>query len=631
MLKYLILFLVAFISSFLLTPLVRFASIRLGVLDIPDERKVHKNPIPRLGGISIFVAFNLGLFLATQFEFFYLPMSFLKEIRYNFLFAGSILVMGLGAIDDIKTVPVSLKFLFQIVAGLFAVLAFPKIGAISLPFATIHLGSWSIPITVLWVVGITNAINLLDGLDGLAGGASFIAAISLFSIFFLQQNIGFAIICLIFAGSILGFLKYNFHPASIFLGDSGAYYLGFMLSVLSIVGGHRGPTTIAILVPILALGLPIFDTLLSMTRRLLRSLHIMEVDEESNKIKLFFIDGWSMFKADRDHIHHRLLGIGFTHQKAVLFIYAICLIFGAIAFSAVYFKDINLGLFLSVIAIGTYLGVRKLGYSEVQILNQGVLLPLYDIPVINLKLLLVFVDIAFVIMAYYFSFLLRFEGIMLSEGLKNYFISTLPVVLTIKIVVFYLCGLYKGVWRFTNIGDLIKIAKTTFIASITSALALYFLRGFGIKSWSALIIEYYLLLSFIVGIRTSYRFLEYLHRSKQNIGRKTLIYGAGRRGAYALRELIHNSALGITPIGFIDDDPMKKGRSINGYSILTDLNHIEEILERNSISGIVISSEISKEKLNFLENICNSRKITLHRFEVSLEDITTSTPASNGG
>jgi UDP-GlcNAc:undecaprenyl-phosphate GlcNAc-1-phosphate transferase len=629
MLKYLILFLFSGVISLLLTPLVRSIAVHKKIFDIPGERKIHEKPIPRLGGISIFVAFNLGLFLATRFEFFHLPINFLKEIKYNYIFAGSILVMGLGAIDDIRNVPVSVKFFFQVVAGLFVAFAFPRIEAVSSPFGTINLGSWSIFVTILWVVGITNAINLLDGLDGLAGGASFITAISFFCIFFLQQNIGFAIISLIFAGSILGFLKYNFHPASIFLGNSGAYYLGFILSVLSIIGGQRGATTIAILVPILALGLPILDTLLSMLRRLLKSLHIMEVDEQNNKIKLFFIHGWSMFKADRDHIHHRLLRIGFTHRKAVIFLYAICFTFGVLAFSTVYFKDINVGLFMSVIAVGAYLGVRKLGYSEVQILNKGMLLPLFDIPVINKKFLRVFLDIGLIIMAYYFSFLLRFEEVF-SEGLKKYFILTIPLILAIRIVVFYFSGLYKGVWRYTNIGDLIKIVRAVFLGCIASALALGFLPNFGIKSWSALIIEFYLLLSFIIGVRISYRFLEYLHKSKQNVGRKTLIYGAGRRGAYALRELIHNPALGITPTGFIDDDPRKEGRLVNGYPVLTDLNHLEQFLQGNSISEIIVASNISQEKLNYLSQVCESRSMDLHRFEVSLEYISTTPSVTDG-
>jgi UDP-GlcNAc:undecaprenyl-phosphate GlcNAc-1-phosphate transferase len=259
--------------------------------------------------------------------------------------------MGLGAIDDIQKVPVSLKFLFQMVAGLFVVIAFPRIEAIFTPFGTIHFGAWSFLITILWVVAITNAINLLDGLDGLAAGTSFIVCIAMFGISLLNQNIGIALISAILAGSILGFLKYNFHPASIFLGDSGAYFLGFTLSVLSLLSGAKGTTTIAILIPIIALGLPIMDTILSMFRRLLKSLRIVEVDQEKNIVKFFYLDGWSMFKADKDHIHHRLLQIGFTHKKAVVFLYAVSLVLGGLALSSAYFKNINHALLVTAIGI----------------------------------------------------------------------------------------------------------------------------------------------------------------------------------------------------------------------------------------------------------------------------------------
>jgi UDP-GlcNAc:undecaprenyl-phosphate GlcNAc-1-phosphate transferase len=620
MLKYLILFLVSSVFSFLLTPLVRSVAGRLGAFDLPDERKIHDKPIPRWGGISIFVAFNLGIFLATQFEFFYLPISFLKEIRYNFLFAGSILVIGLGAIDDIRNVPVSVKFFFQIVAGLLAVLAFPKIEAISLPFATIHLGSWSIPITVLWVVGITNAINLLDGLDGLAGGASFIAAISLFSIFFLQQNIGFAIICLIFAGSILGFLKYNFHPASIFLGDSGAYYLGFMLSVLSIVGGHRGPTTVAILIPILALGLPIFDTLLSMTRRLLKSLHIMEVDEESNRIKLFFIDGWSMFRADKGHIHHRLLQLGFTQRKAVILLYAVSIILGGLALSSVYFKNINHALLVTAIVIAAYVGVSKLGYSEMKILSNGALLPLFNTPVVNRRILRVFADMTIISLSYYFAFLLRFEGDFTPA--KNYYLATFPLILLSKIIIFYFSGLYSGAWRYTSVGDLMKMLKAVVLGCIVSALLLWIIPGLGIISRAALLIDFNLLVLLVVGSRSSFRILDHLHMSKNHKGRKVLIYGAGKRGVYALREFISNPHSDLSPVGFIDDSPRFQGKQIDGFPVLGTLDSFDSILQKNSISEVILCREdLPKEKLRRLVEICNSYHIPLSNYKTRLEEI----------
>jgi len=341
MLKYAILFLLGLGLSLLLTPLVRTLATRLGAIDLPGGRKIHTRPMPRLGGFAIFVSFHLVLLIGSQFDFFYFPSGFLQEIKFRWILVASTIVLCLGAVDDIRRMPPSVKFFFQIIAGLIVALTIYKIEAINLPFGTIHLGFWSIPATVLWVVAITNAINLLDGLDGLAAGTAFIVCAAVFGISLLGQNIGIAILSIILAGSILGFLKYNFHPASIFLGDSGAYFLGFILSILSLQGSLKGTTTIAILIPIIALGLPIMDTLLAMFRRLLKSLHIMEIDQEKNVVKFFYLDGWSMFKADRGHIHHRLLQIGFTQKKAVMILYGVSLILGGLALLSVYFQNIN--------------------------------------------------------------------------------------------------------------------------------------------------------------------------------------------------------------------------------------------------------------------------------------------------
>ena len=237
MLKYLILFLLASGFSFLLTPVVKSIAKKVGALDLPGERKIHSHSIPRLGGLSIFIVFNVVVLITSQIGFFLFPIAFLKKINFGWLFLASAIVLGLGAVDDFRRMPAGVKFFFQIMAGLILALTCSKIEVIALPFGTFKLGIWSVPVTVFWVVAITNAINLLDGLDGLAAGTSFIVCLAMFGVSLLNQNIGIALLSIILAGSILGFLKYNFHPASIFLGDSGAYFFGFILAVLSLQGG----------------------------------------------------------------------------------------------------------------------------------------------------------------------------------------------------------------------------------------------------------------------------------------------------------------------------------------------------------------------------------------------------------
>jgi UDP-GlcNAc:undecaprenyl-phosphate GlcNAc-1-phosphate transferase len=621
MLKYLILFLITSAFSFIFTPVMRSVSKRLGAFDLPGERKVHDQPIPRLGGFSIFITFNLILIITSQIDFFFFPIDFLKTINYGWLFVASAIILGLGAVDDFRKIPPSIKFFFQIIAGLIVALTCCKIEVISLPFGTIHLGIWSIPATVFWVVAITNAINLLDGLDGLAAGTAFIVCLAMFGISLFNQNIGIALCSIILAGSILGFLKYNFHPASIFLGDSGAYFLGFILSVLPLLGGLKGPTTLVIIVPILALGLPIMDTALSMFRRLLKSLHIMEVDRDKNVVKFFFIDGWSIFRADRGHIHHRLLQMGFTQRKAVVFLYVISLFLGGLAFSSIYFKNINYALFLATIGIASYIGIRKLGYTEIQFLRNGALLPLFDAPGFNFKILRIFVDMGLVALSYYLAFLLRFEG-EFDPSIKEYYLMTIPLVLPVKLGIFYFSSFYKGAWRYTGVSDLIKILKAVVFGCIASALLLWIIPAYGIVSRAALIIDFNLLSFFVIGERSSFRILEHLYLSKNRRGRKVLIYGVGKGSVHALNEFINNPRLDISPVGFIDDDQRNQGKQVNGYPVLGSLNSLEKILENNSVSEIVIiSDDISEEKLERLSQICNDHHISLRRFQTKLEEI----------
>jgi UDP-GlcNAc:undecaprenyl-phosphate GlcNAc-1-phosphate transferase len=621
MLKYLVLFALASIVSLLITPGVRSLSKKLGAFDLPGERKVHNKPIPRLGGFSIFVTFNLILIITSQIDFFFFPANFFKEINLPWLLVASTIVFGLGTIDDLRRIPPGIKFSFQIVAGFIVALTCCKIGVISLPFGSIQLGIWSVPVTVLWVVAITNAINLLDGLDGLAAGTSFIVCLAMFGISLFNQNIGIALTCIILAGSILGFLRYNFHPASIFLGDSGAYFLGFVLSVLPMFGELKGTTTFAILIPILALGLPIIDTGLSMLRRLLKSLHILEVDQDKNVVKFFFLDGWSVFKADRDHIHHRLLEMGFNQRKAVVFLYAISLILGGLAFSSVYFKNINYALFLTTIGIASYIGVRKLGYSEIQLLRNGSLLPLFDAPVVNIRILRFFVDMGFIALSYYLAFLLRFEGTF-DPAIKEYCLATIPLILSIKMGAFYLTGLYKGAWRYTSVSEIIRMLKAVMLGCLASALFLWAVPAYGIISVAVLVIDFNLLFFFVTGARSSFRVLEQLHISNTHQGRKVLIFGVGKGSIQALREFTNNPRLNLSPVGFIDEDERNKGKDIGGCPILGTLDGLENIIRSHFISEVIITGDnILDAKFDRLCQICNDCHISLRRFQTRLEEI----------
>ncbi len=283
---------VTMIVSLTITPIVIAISKRLNLVDKPNFRKVHTKPISVMGGTVILFSFLIGIWIGHPIE---------TEIKP--LIIGAIIMYVLGLVDDIYDLKPYIKLAGQIAAALVVAFYGVTIDFISLPMGTtIHFGFLSIPITVIWIVAITNAINLIDGLDGLASGVSAIGLITIGFIAILQANIFITMICCVLLGSLIGFLFYNFHPAKIFLGDSGALMIGFIIGFLSLLG-FKNITIIALFFPIVILAVPFIDTLFAMIRRVKKGQHIMQ--------------------ADKSHLHHKLLALGYTHRQTVLLIYSI--------------------------------------------------------------------------------------------------------------------------------------------------------------------------------------------------------------------------------------------------------------------------------------------------------------------
>lgn len=288
--------------SYLMTPIAIRIAYAVGAIDVPkDERRVHSKPIPRLGGIAIYVAF-----MTT-----YLVFNSISGYKELGLIAGSLIIVITGIFDDMKPISAKLKLAAQILAALML-----YFGGIRIDFLTnyfgasemVYVGMLSLPITVFWIVGITNTVNLIDGLDGLAAGISVIAASSLAFVALLNGRYETALVTTIIVGSCLGFLPYNFNPAKIFMGDTGSLFLGFMLATTSIDGSIKGATFLVFAAPILALGLPIFDTAFAILRR--------------------FMSGRPIMEADKGHLHHRLLSLGYHQRTVVLAMYFISVLLG---------------------------------------------------------------------------------------------------------------------------------------------------------------------------------------------------------------------------------------------------------------------------------------------------------------
>ena len=292
----LLLIVITMLISLMITPIVIAISKKLNIVDKPNFRKVHTQPVSVLGGTVILFSFLIGIWISHPME---------REIKP--LIIGSFIMYVVGLIDDICDLKPLLKLLGQVVAASVIVFYGITIDFISFPMGpTIHFGFLSIPITIIWIVAITNAINLIDGLDGLASGVSIIALLTIAFIAILQGNIFITMICSVLIGSLLGFLFFNFHPAKIFLGDSGALMIGFIIGFVSLLG-FKNITFISLFFPIIILAVPFIDTLFAMIRRVKKGQHIMQ--------------------ADKSHLHHKLLALGYSHRQTVLLIYSIAILF----------------------------------------------------------------------------------------------------------------------------------------------------------------------------------------------------------------------------------------------------------------------------------------------------------------
>ena len=316
---------VALFLTLIFTPLVRRLAYKIGVLDYPSDRKTHKVPIPRMGGVALFTAILFGGGI-TSVAFPNLYILGIPSEKLGFVMLAGALVFTLGLWDDIKQLPPLYKLIVQIVAACIAIYGDVIIAKITVPFGAgeLHLGFWGVPVTIIWYLLVINGFNLIDGLDGLASGVCLFASLLLLISAYSSERFIVSIFLAAMVGANLGFLRYNFYPASIFMGDSGSYFLGFMLATLAILGSIKGQTTVAILVPIISLGFPLFDSILSAIRR--------------------FLFGRSFLLPDKDHIHHKILKLGIDHRKAVLILYIATICLGLSALWVMHVHDASIAL-----------------------------------------------------------------------------------------------------------------------------------------------------------------------------------------------------------------------------------------------------------------------------------------------
>lgn len=337
----------ALLLSVILTKLVRDFAFRRGWVSVPSpERHMHVHPLPRLGGVAICFAFliteALVTLLAPRFPRWGHSVSLHLSTT---ILVPACLVFLLGVYDDLRGARPWLKFVVQGAAGAMLFLGGLRILALPLVFGARHFsGVVGLVLTIIWVIGITNAFNLIDGLDGLAAGSALFSTLVVFIVALVSHSNWLALATIVLAGAILGFLRFNFNPATIFLGDSGSLFIGFLLSAFALQGATKAPTVVAVAIPVVSFGLPILETGISILRRL--------------------ISGRPVFTGDREHIHHKLLERGLSHRQVVIVLYAVSGVFAMLSLFLLWPTGSTLGLVLAVVGCGVWVGVQHLGYLE---------------------------------------------------------------------------------------------------------------------------------------------------------------------------------------------------------------------------------------------------------------------------
>ncbi len=340
-------FFLSLLFSFVFTRYVRDFASRRGWVAVPSqERHLHATPLPRLGGVAIFLSFALSMLAALVLAAYFPRLhAALPPKTLLIILVPAFLVFLLGLYDDLYSVGPYCKFAVQAIAATMLFMGGLRILNIPVLFGE-HDLPWflGLPLTILWVVAITNAFNLIDGLDGLAAGSALFSTLVAFVVTLLSGYSLVSVMTIALAGAILGFLRYNFNPATIFLGDSGSLFIGFLLSALALAGAQKAPTIVAVAIPVVSFGLPILETSLSILRRL--------------------ISGRPVFTADREHIHHKLLQHGLTHRQVVIVLYGVSAVFALLSLFLLWPTGSSLGLVLAVLGIGIWIGVQRLGYLE---------------------------------------------------------------------------------------------------------------------------------------------------------------------------------------------------------------------------------------------------------------------------
>jgi UDP-N-acetylmuramyl pentapeptide phosphotransferase/UDP-N-acetylglucosamine-1-phosphate transferase len=539
----------AFLVSYLLTGAILRFSLKRRLLDMPNDRSSHVVPKPRLGGIAITISFYVAF--ATLLALGFRP--FASSTILAGTLGGGAVIAAAGLFDDLRGLDARIKLLIQFAAAALAVASGVVLREFGIPLiGSLDLGPLAVPATILWIVALINFYNFIDGIDGLAAGIGLIASAFFYYISGMKGAAGLQSVYAVIAGSSFGFLRFNFPPARIFMGDTGSTFIGYMFAVLSVVGQGAG---IPAFLTILLLGGVIGDAALTLLRRALK------------KEKLF--------SPHRTHYYQRLTSLGLSHKQVTLIEYLIAALLGVSAVLAVRAPWVFVT-FLSVIWTGFFMWalakIRSMEKGE-SMLWKGRTLGV------------AFGDLAFIAVSYVLSYYLRLNFRLPHGAETNSMLISLPIVVVIRTAVFYSYGLYRSIWRYTTFDDLVRIAKAVSVGSAIMVVSFTLLFRFRSFPRSVFIIDWFILTVFMTGSRVAARWFHELPSREEITGTRVIIAGTGPLAELISRHVKKSGTMHA--VGYLDDRAEMAHRMIHGLEVLGPLSDVEEIARRHDAKEII--------------------------------------------
>jgi len=584
-----------FLASLALVPLTRALAHNRGWVSLPKADRWNKRPVALFGGAAIFLAYSIPLLVLVP-----------RELgNYWSIAAGGGVLFLLGLIDDFIQIKPASKLIGQIMGAAIAVYLGHRL---VIPGFELM----SIPLTIFWIVAITNAYNLIDNMDGLAAGVGAISLAFMVAAFAAQGNTTLAIAAASLLGSLLGFLIFNFNPASIFMGDAGSMFIGFNLAVLALHGDSKKSALAAVAVPCLALLVPLLDiTLVSMTR---------------------ILTGRSVAQGGRDHSSHRLVSLGLSERHAVLVLYALAAAAGGAALLVNHAGRLPGGLAMAVIVVafglfGVYLSQMTFdtpqGYFEAKDKSWPTQI-LFQLT-FKRRILEVVLDLTLMVFCYCLAYALRFD-FHIPAVFKLSMMNSLPLVIVATFPCFFLVGVYRGIWKFTGPREI----ATFFAGSVAGTIAAVFLVVvmYRFEGYSRSVFPIYAILLFVsvsmtrLSFRSLSSFLVSMRPEAPNALR-VVIYGAGDFGEMLVSELKRqNGSAPMKPVGFLDDNEMKRKQKIHGVAVLGGAADIGAVHRATAFQQVVISTaKISDENLQRIREFCGAREIPVKRYSWVCHDV----------